>query len=168
MPAFGYQPVTAKLICTQHSCKELTCGGFISHHCPLYKVFHLFQSTLEKTDFNSFIFCQPALEDHMLDGRASPSSPAFLACMLQMPITFFPLVPTPQSAIPCKRGAFIRRFTIIRQLVDFFLVIGRSVIKSIEISAKALSGINKSFSSSFFRSRQIVFFFFFFANCAIV
>jgi hypothetical protein len=35
----------------------------------------------------------------MLDGRASPSLPAFLACMLQMPITFFPLVPTPQSAI---------------------------------------------------------------------
>jgi hypothetical protein len=35
----------------------------------------------------------------MLDGRASLSSPAFLACMLQMPITFFPLVPTPQSAI---------------------------------------------------------------------
>jgi hypothetical protein len=35
----------------------------------------------------------------MLDGRASSSSPAFLACMLQMPITFFPLVPTPQSAI---------------------------------------------------------------------
>jgi hypothetical protein len=35
----------------------------------------------------------------MLDGRASPSSPAFFACMLQMPITLFPLVPTPQSAI---------------------------------------------------------------------
>jgi hypothetical protein len=35
----------------------------------------------------------------MLDDRASSSSPAFLACMLQMPITFFPLVPTPQSAI---------------------------------------------------------------------
>jgi hypothetical protein len=35
----------------------------------------------------------------MLDDRASPSSPAFLACMLQMPITFFPLVPTPQTAI---------------------------------------------------------------------
>jgi hypothetical protein len=35
----------------------------------------------------------------MLDGRASSSSPAFLACMVQMPITFFPLVPTPQSAI---------------------------------------------------------------------
>jgi hypothetical protein len=38
----------------------------------------------------------------MLDGRASPSSPAFLACMLQMPITLFPLVPTPQSAIITK------------------------------------------------------------------
>jgi hypothetical protein len=59
----------------------------------------LFQSTLKKTNFNSFIFCQLALEDHMLDGRASSSSPAFLACMLQMPITLFPLVPTPQSAI---------------------------------------------------------------------
>jgi hypothetical protein len=35
----------------------------------------------------------------MLDGRASPSSPAFLACMLQMLIIFFPFVPTPQSAI---------------------------------------------------------------------
>jgi hypothetical protein len=35
----------------------------------------------------------------MLDGRALPSSPAFLACMLRMPITFFPLVPTRQSAI---------------------------------------------------------------------
>jgi hypothetical protein len=41
----------------------------------------------------------------MLDGRASPSSPAFLACMLQMPITLFPLVPTPQSAIQ-KIGYF--------------------------------------------------------------
>jgi hypothetical protein len=59
----------------------------------------LFQSTLEKTNFNSFIFCQLALENHMLDGRASSSSFVFLACMLQMPITFFPLVPTPQSAI---------------------------------------------------------------------
>jgi hypothetical protein len=59
----------------------------------------LFQSTLEKTNFNSFIFCQLALKDHMLDDRASSSSPAFLACMLQMPITFFPFVPTPQSAI---------------------------------------------------------------------
>jgi hypothetical protein len=59
----------------------------------------LFQFILEKTNFNSFIFCQFALKDHMLDGRASSNSPAFLACMLQMPITFFPLVPTPQSAI---------------------------------------------------------------------
>jgi hypothetical protein len=42
----------------------------------------LFQSTLEKIDFNSFIFCQLALEDHMLNGRASPSLPIFLACML--------------------------------------------------------------------------------------
>jgi hypothetical protein len=59
----------------------------------------LFQFTLKKTDFNSFIFCQFALKNHMLDGCASPSLPAFLACMLQMPITFFPFVPTPQSAI---------------------------------------------------------------------
>jgi hypothetical protein len=70
------------------------------------KAFHLFQSTLEKTDFNSFIFCQFALEDHMLDGRASSSSSAFLACMLQMPITFFPLVPTPQSAIHIPNKPF--------------------------------------------------------------
>jgi hypothetical protein len=38
----------------------------------------------------------------MLDGCASSSSPAFLACMFQMPITFFPLVPTPQNAITDK------------------------------------------------------------------
>jgi hypothetical protein len=41
----------------------------------------------------------------MLDGRASPSSPAFLACMLQMPITFFPLVPTPKSAIEIAKAS---------------------------------------------------------------
>jgi hypothetical protein len=55
--------------------------------------------------------------------------------------------------MPCKRGAFVRRFTTIRQLVDFFLVVGRSMMKSIEISAKALSGIGRSFNSPFFRSR---------------
>jgi hypothetical protein len=62
----------------------------------------LFQFTLEKTNFNLFIFRQFVLENYMLDGRASPSLPAFLACMLQMPITLFPLVPTPQSTIKAE------------------------------------------------------------------
>jgi hypothetical protein len=58
--------------------------------------------------------------------------------------------------MPYKKGAFVKRSTTIRQFVDFFLVIGRSVMKFIKISAKAFSGIGRGFSNPFFRSRQIV------------
>jgi hypothetical protein len=55
--------------------------------------------------------------------------------------------------MPYKRGAFVRRFITIRQFINFFLVIGRSVMKSIEISVKALSEIGWGFNNPFFRSR---------------